>query len=104
MMSKRGENITIQGLNTTIDISLPMFRSVSFVIFLLAEEDFSLFNKDNQENWLLVDLDASLSGALSSKDCTPTVMVPLFNRTERSLLLCFLLGNSGSPFCSFKDV
>ncbi len=48
----------------------------------VADEDSSLFNEDDQENWLLVDLDASFSDAISSKDCTPTVMVPLLNRTE----------------------
>jgi hypothetical protein len=70
----------------------------------VAEEDFLLFNKNNQENWLLVDLDASFSDAVSSKDCTPTAMVFLLNRTECSLLLCFPFGNSGSSCCSFEDV
>ncbi len=57
----------------------------------VAEEASTLFNKDNQENWLLVDSDASLSYALFSKDCTPTAMVPLLNNTECSLLLVFFL-------------
>jgi hypothetical protein len=70
----------------------------------VAEEDSSLFNEDDQENWLLVKLDASFSDAISSKDCTPTATVPLLNCTERCLLLCFLFGNSGSSCSSFKDV
>ncbi len=71
---------------------------------VVAEEDSSLFNEDDQENWLLVDLHTSFSDAIPSKDCTPTAMVPLLNCTECSLLLCFLFGNSGSSCCSFKDV
>jgi hypothetical protein len=55
----------------------------------VAEKDSSLFNEDDQENWLLVDLDASFSNATFSKDSTPTATVPLFNCTERSLWLCF---------------
>ena len=114
MTSTSGENTMIQGLNTNIDISLPMFRLFSFVFFLfcffegwsmaVAEEDSSLFNKDNWENWLLVDSDASFSYAISSKDCTPTATVPLFSRTECSLLLYFVLGNSGSSCCFFEDI
>ncbi len=59
----------------------------------VAEEDSLLFNKDNQADWLLVDSDASLSYAISSKDCTPTATVPLLNRTECSFLLCFPFDN-----------
>jgi hypothetical protein len=70
----------------------------------VAEEDSSLFNENDQENWLLVNLHALFSIALSSKDCTPTVMVPLLNCTECSFLLCFLFGNPGSSCCSIKDV
>jgi hypothetical protein len=70
----------------------------------VAEEDSSLFNEDDQENWLLVVLHASFSDAISSKDCTPTATVPPLNHTEHSLLLCFFFGNSGSSCCSFKDV
>jgi hypothetical protein len=70
----------------------------------IAEEDSSFFNKDDQESWLLVDLDASFSYAISSKDCTPTATVPLFSHTECSLLLYFVLGNSGSSCCSFTDL
>jgi hypothetical protein len=70
----------------------------------VAEEDSSLLNKDDGENWLLVDLHASFSDAVSSKDCTPTATVPLLNSTEHSLLLCFLFGNSVSSCCSIKDV
>jgi hypothetical protein len=33
----------------------------------VAEEDMSLFNKDDQENWLHVDLHASFSDAVSSR-------------------------------------
>jgi hypothetical protein len=70
----------------------------------VAEEESSLFNEDDQENWLLVNLHASFSDAISSKDCTPTATVSLLNHTECSLFLCFLIGNSGSSCCSFKDV
>jgi hypothetical protein len=68
----------------------------------VAEEEFLLSNKDDQENWLLVDSDASFSDAVSSKDCTSTLMVLLFNPTESSLLLCFLFDNLGSSCCSFE--
>jgi hypothetical protein len=70
----------------------------------VAEEDSSLFNEADQENWLLVNLHASFSIAVSFKDCTPTVMLPLLNCTERSLLLCFLFGNLGPSCCSIEDV
>jgi hypothetical protein len=70
----------------------------------VAEEDSSLFNEDDQEKWILVNLHASFSDAVSSKDCTLTATVPLLNCTECSFLLCFLFGNLGSSCCSFKDV
>jgi hypothetical protein len=50
----------------------------------VPEAEFSLFDKDDQENWLEVDLDASFSDAESSKDSTPTAMVLLLNCTELS--------------------
>jgi hypothetical protein len=36
---------------------------------VLAEEDSSLFNEDDQENWLLINSHATFSIAVSSKDC-----------------------------------
>jgi hypothetical protein len=68
----------------------------------VPEEEFLLPNKDDQEKWLLLDLDASPSDAVSSKDCTPTMIVLLHSHTEHSLLLCFCFGNLDSNCCSFK--
>ncbi len=70
----------------------------------VAEEEFLLSNKDDQEKWLLLDSDESFSDAVSSKDCTLTLIVLLFNCTERSLLLCFHFGNLDSDCCSFESV
>jgi hypothetical protein len=70
----------------------------------VAEEEFLLSNKDDREKLLLVDLDALFSDAVSSKDCTPTLIVLLFNRTECSLLLCFPFCNLDSSCCSFEGV
>jgi hypothetical protein len=70
----------------------------------VSEEEFSLSNKDDQENWLLLDLNASFSDAVSSKDYKPTLIVLRFNRTECSLLLCFPFGNLDSSCCSVESV
>jgi hypothetical protein len=53
----------------------------------VAEEEFLSSNKVHQENWLLVDLDASFSDAVSSKDFTPTLIVFF---TVLNIVFCFV--------------
>ncbi len=114
MMPKSGKNTMIQGLSTNTDSSLPRYWSSSSGFFRFcssegwsmaeSEEELLLYNKDDRENLLLVDLDASFSDSVSSTDCTLTLIVLFFNRTECSLLLCFPFGNLDTSCHSFEGV